>query len=41
MFTKLIGDKGYISDSIKKQLKRNRRIELITNYRKNQKIKHV
>ncbi len=39
IFTKLIGDKGYISDSIKKQLKRNRRIELITNYRKNQKNK--
>jgi hypothetical protein len=38
-FTKLIGDKGYISKSIKKQLKRNRRIDLITNYRKNQKNK--
>ena len=39
LFTKLIGDKGYISDKIKKLLKRNRRIELITNYRKNQKNK--
>ena len=28
-----------ISNSIKNQLKRNRRIELITNYRKNQKHK--
>jgi hypothetical protein len=33
LITKLIGDKGYISDCIKK------RIELITNYRKNQKNK--
>jgi hypothetical protein len=38
-FTKLIGDKGYISENIKKKLQRNRKINLITNYRKNQKKK--
>jgi AraC-like DNA-binding protein len=35
-FTSLIGDKGYISKTIKAKLKRNRRINLITEYRKNQ-----
>ena len=35
----LIGDKGYISKKIKKQLKR-KDIILVTPYRKNQKYKH-
>ncbi len=38
-FTTLIGDKGYISKKLKAKLKRNRRINLITGYRKNQKEK--
>jgi transposase len=38
-FSTLIGDKGYISKSIKQKLKRNRKINLITEYRKNQKEK--
>ena len=38
-FTTLIGDKGYISKQLTKKLKRNRRINLITEYRKNQKNK--
>ena len=39
LFTKLIGDKEYIFNRIKNQLKRNRKFKLITNYRKNQKHK--
>lgn len=41
VFTKLIGDKAYISKEVKNKLKRNRKIELITDYRKNQKNKTV
>jgi len=36
-FTTLIGDKAYISKDYKKYLKRNRRIDMITETRKNQK----
>jgi AraC-like DNA-binding protein len=39
-FTTLIGDKAYISEKLRKQLKRNKRINLITDYRKNQKRKN-
>ena len=36
IFTKLYGDKAYISKNLKYKLKRNRNIELITEYRCNQ-----
>ena len=36
IFTKLYGDKAYISKNLKYKLKRNRNIELITEYRSNQ-----
>lgn len=39
-FETLIGNKGYISKNIKQKLKRNRRINLITECRKNQKIQN-